>query len=47
MNKIALSSFSKEQFKGTCHGFSVHWQIGHMPVPAIARTQLILMPFVL
>ena len=39
---LRLRSLRRGQLAGTCQGFSARWQMGQMPVPAMARSQRVL-----
>jgi len=43
---LRFNSLRRGQLAGTCHGFSAQWQMGQIPMPAMARSQRVLIPFI-
>jgi hypothetical protein len=39
---LRLRYFKRGQLVGTCQGVSARWQVGQMPIPAIARSHQVL-----
>ena len=45
LTSLRLRSLSRGQLAGTCQGFSAQWQMGQIPLPAMALSQRVLMDF--